>query len=121
MAPKYDGNGNPVGKGRGKTYGREQENRLQKRRQNLSQSAGDAFDFRTINPDKLLHMVAIMATCGGALRFGTSRDGGALAVGFYLDGGSWTEYCRPQEDIDAFLDGIIGDLLGECEARGVDI
>lgn len=118
---KYDSNGNQVGKGRGKTYGKEQENRLKARRAKLSQGAGDPFDFRTIPSNMLLDAITIMAALGGALRIGATRDGGALSVGFYLDGDTWTEYCRPQEDCELFWHGVIQDLLGEAEARGVEL
>lgn len=117
----YDSNGNKVGKARGKSYGKEQETRIKSRRAHLSEAKGDPFDWRMVNPEKMLHLVAIVAACGGAVRFGTTRDGGAMAVGFYLDGDSWPEYVRPTEDIEAFLDGAIADWLGECEARGVEI
>lgn len=118
---KYDSNGNPLNKGKGKSYGKEQESRIQKRRAQLSQSAGDPFDWRVVNPEKLLHLIAIVAACGGAVRVGATRDGGAMAVGYYLDGNSWTEYVRPTEDCEAYLEGAIQDWLGECEGRGVNI
>lgn len=118
---KYDANGNQIGKGKGKTYGNEQNSRLKARRAKLSASQGDPFDWRTVPADKLLHTIALLATLGGALRIGATRDGGALAVGYYLDGDTWTEYVRPQEDCDAYFENAIADLLGECEARGVDV
>lgn len=118
---KYDANGNQLGKGKGKSYGKEQENRIKNRRAKISEAKGDPFDWRTIQPDKLLHLIAIVAATGGAVRVGATRDGGALAVGYYLEGDSWTEYVRPTEDIDAYLEGAIADWLGECAARGVDI
>lgn len=119
--PKTDSNGNPLGKGKGKSYGREEQTRIQKRRTQMSQGAGDPFDWRLVNAEKLLHLVAIAAACGGAVRLGTTRDGGAMAVGYYLDGGNWTEYVRPTEDVEAYLEGAIHDWLGEAETRGIDL
>lgn len=43
---------------------------------------------------------------GGALRFGYSRDGGAYAVGIYGDGEPYTEFVRPGEDMDSFLEEV---------------
>ena len=117
----YDSNGNKMGKGKGKTYGNEQSDRIKNRRSKIAEAKGDPFDWRTVNPEKLLHLVAIVAACGGAVRIGATRDGGAMAVGYYLEGDSWTEYVRPAEDIEAYFDGAIQDWLGECESRGVDI
>lgn len=121
MAPKYDANGNQLGKGKGKTYGKEQDNRIAARRSKIAQAKGDPFDWRTVPPEHLLHLVAIVAACGGAVRVGATRDGGAMAIGYYLEGDSWTEYVRPAEDVAAYFEGAIADWLGECETRGVDI
>lgn len=118
---KYDSNGNQIGKGKGKSYGKEQENRIKNRRAKIAAAKGESFDWRLVDAIKLLHLVAIVASCGGAVRVGATRDGGAMAVGFYIDGDSWTEYVRPGEDIDAFLEGAMQDWLGECESRGVDV
>lgn len=118
---KYDSNGNQIGKGKGKTYGKEQDNRIKNRRAKIAQAKGDPFDWRTIPAEHMLHLCAIVAATGGAVRFGATRDGGALAVGYYIEGDSWTEYVRPGEDIVGYFESAIQDWLGECEARGVDI
>lgn len=41
---------------------------------------------------------------GGACRFGYTRDGGAYALGLYYGSESNTEYCRPNEDVELFLE-----------------
>lgn len=118
---KFDSNGNQRGKGKGQIYGKEQQNRLQARRTHLAEGRGDPFDWRTIPQTKLFDCMFLLAKMGGALRIGATRDGGALSVGIYLDGSNWTEYVRPQEDVDAFFDNLLQDFLQEAEARGVDI
>jgi hypothetical protein len=53
---------------------------------------------------ELLHELTRAVTDAGcAVRFGTTRDGGALAVGYLGDGEPYTEYIRPSEDLDAYL------------------
>lgn len=50
-------------------------------------------------------MAEVVALCihfallGGAIRFGLTRDKGALAIGCYLGDDVGTEYIRPQEDV----------------------
>lgn len=54
--------------------------------------------------------IAAVAFKGGALRFGYTRDGGAYAIGIYLSNDRYTEYVRPHEDIDQYLQSLIDDL-----------
>jgi hypothetical protein len=116
---KYDSNGNQLGKGKGKTYGKEQTNRLQKRRENLQQRDGNPFDYSSVPHELVWQCVTVMAALGGALRFGATRDGGALSVGFYLDGDTWTEYVRPQEDVQDYFERTLQDLLTEATERNI--
>lgn len=106
---------------KGKTYGNEQANRIKNRRAKIAEAKGDPFDWRTVPAEKLLHLIWIVAAVGGAVRVGATRDGGAMAVGYYLEGDSWTEYVRPSEDIEGYFETAIADWLGECESRGVDV
>ena len=50
-------------------------------------------------------LVECVTSKGGAVRFGLSRDGGAYSVGFYYGEDRTTEYCKPTEDLDKFLEG----------------
>lgn len=67
---------------------------------------GDPADWSSQDGQKIIELVAAIASCGGALRFGYTRDGGAYAIGIYGDGEPYTEYLRPGEDIEALLRDI---------------
>jgi hypothetical protein len=45
-----------------------------------------------------------------ALRFGYTRDGGAFSIGVYTAQEPFTDYIRPGEDIDAYLQELLEDL-----------
>lgn len=47
--------------------------------------------------------VHYMAEAGGAIRFGKTRDGGAIAIGLYDGDEKRTEYLAPEDDLDVFL------------------
>lgn len=61
------------------------------------------------DPKKVLAAISAIAGNGFAVRFGYTRDGGAYAIGVVGDGEPFTEYVRPNEDIDLYLDGLIID------------
>lgn len=69
-----------------------------------------AANWGDVNGENLTNAVAWCAACGGALRLGYTRDGGAYAIGIYLDGESETEYVRPDEDIDQWLIDLAADM-----------
>lgn len=87
---KRDSNMNPIGKSRG-----------------IRRMPGNVADWESVNGDILKKAIAKAASVGGALRFGYSRDGGAFAVGVYGDGQPYTEFCKPDEDMDGFLQDVI--------------
>jgi len=66
-------------------------------------------DWETVNGDLVVKAVAALALDGGALRLGYTRDGGAYAIGIYGDGEPFTEYLKPNEDMDEYLRGLIRD------------
>jgi len=78
-----------------------------KRRRRQSRGSGVAADWATVDGEKLRRAIAIVGRSGGALRFGYTRDGGSYAIGVLGDGDPYTEYLRPTDDIDAYLEGII--------------
>lgn len=49
---------------------------------------------------------ACLANQQGALRFGLTRDGGALALGMYRGDDYTTEYIRPTEDVAEAINEI---------------
>lgn len=63
-------------------------------------------DWGGVDAKKLVNAIQKAASKGGALRFGYTRDGGAYAVGVYAGGEYFTDYIRPGEDIDSYLEGI---------------
>jgi len=87
---KRDSNFNPVGKSRG-----------------VRKQSGETADWSSADPLTLRNAIAQAAKTGGALRFGYSRDSGAYAIGIYGDGEPYTEFVRPAEDIDTFLEEVI--------------
>lgn len=63
-------------------------------------------DWASASAEAIKKAIESAGAVGGALRFGYSGDGGAYAVGCYFDGESWTEFIRPAEDIDNFLEQV---------------
>lgn len=86
---KRDSNFNPIGSSRG-----------------VRREGGGTADFMSCSPQTLQRAIALAASTGGALRFGYSRDGGAYAIGIYGDGDPYTEFVRPHEDLDAFIEKV---------------
>ena len=64
-------------------------------------------DWCSANAELVVCAIERASITGGALRFGYSRDGGAYAVGIYGDGEPYTEFLKPGEDMDEFLQSII--------------
>ena len=87
---KRDSNFNPLRKSRGVDRGR-----------------GETADWATATGATVIRAITSAANTGGAIRFGYSRDGGAYAVGIYGDGEPYTEFVKPSEDIDDFLEKVI--------------
>jgi len=74
------------------------------RRPRIHQS--EPADWSLANVEVLVRALCAVTSQGGALRFGYTSDGGAYAIGVYGDGDPYTEYVRPSEDIDAFLEEL---------------
>lgn len=55
------------------------------------------------DPLLLQALIAAVTEQGGAVRFGYSRDGGAYSIGILGDGDPYTEWVRPNEDLDGAL------------------
>jgi len=87
---KKDSNFNPVGKSRG-----------------IRRAGGGVADWSSVDGTTVVRAIALAASAGGALRFGYTPDGGAYAVGIYGDGAPYTEYVKPSEDMDEFLQQVI--------------
>jgi len=70
-------------------------------------------DWATVNAELLRRAIAIVGHRGGALRFGYTRDGGSYAIGVLGDGDPYTDYVRPTDDIDAYLESLIENWEGD--------
>lgn len=47
---------------------------------------------------------------GCAIQFGLTRDGETFCIRIVGDGEPYNEYCRPTEDFDIYLAGLISDF-----------
>jgi hypothetical protein len=66
-------------------------------------------DWGTASADSVSSAICAVTQHGYAIRFGYTRDGGAFAIGIIGDGDPFTEFVRPNEDIDAYLNGLADD------------
>ncbi len=82
------------------------------RRQKAKQARGRraaavaAADWRAVDWRPVAALTIALADAGGALRLGSTRDGGAYALGVYLGDDYATEYVKPTEDWRAALGEI---------------
>lgn len=90
---------------------READKPQQRSNRRRNRGTGDAAEWGDANSDKVLAAISAIAGNGFAVRFGYTRDGGAFAIGVVGDGEPYTEYVRPNEDIDLYLDGLISDYI----------
>ncbi len=60
-------------------------------------------DWGNVDAKKVLEAIGAAASKSGALRFGYTRDGGAYAIGVYAGSDYFTDYVRPDEDIEVYL------------------
>lgn len=67
------------------------------------------YELELLNHELLWLAIYHICMSGGAIRFGLTRDGGALAIGIYGDGDPYTEYLKPDEDITRYLEELIHD------------
>lgn len=77
-----------------------------KRRVATNGAAGASADWTAVNAEWIRAAIAQVAREGGALRLGYTRDLGAYSIGVYGDGDPYTDYLRPGEDIDAYLERL---------------
>lgn len=80
------------------------QRRRQNRNQGFKASWGDA------DAKRVLRAIDAVTRTGAAIRFGYTRDQGVYAIGFVGDGEPHTEYVRPDEDLELYLDGVIADF-----------
>jgi hypothetical protein len=63
-------------------------------------------DWTEVNPRILVDLIAEAGKKGGALRFGYTRDGGAYSIGVYIGSEYFTDYIRPSEDVDTYMETL---------------
>lgn len=100
---KRDSNFNPLGKSRG-----------------IRRSGGSTADYASGNPESIRAAIIAAANVGGAIRFGYSRDGGAYAIGIYGDGEPYTEFFKPDDDLDIIMQSIqeLFESIADDQAKG---
>lgn len=75
-----------------------------------SSKVSQVADYSGIDSTAMQRLVAVVASRSGAVRYGYTRDGGAYAVGIYLEGESETLYFKPTEDVSAELDALADEI-----------
>ena len=87
------------------------------RRVQLPNMGGKTPSWRDVNPGVLIDTIQTVATAGGAIRFGYTRDGGAISIGVYGDGVPYTVYVTPRDNLEDTLrsvrDGF--DIIGNTK------
>lgn len=81
----------------------------QRKNRRVGRGTGNPADWGSADGTKLASAIAAVTQHGHAIRFGYTRDGGAFAVGIVGDGEPFTEFIRPTEDINLYLDGLTED------------
>lgn len=84
-----------------------QSSRKNSRRYGVQLSSGGSIHWSQVNAANLLELVDLATAVGGAIRLGTSRDGGALAMGVYGDGTEpYTLYSASVEGMEEHIAGV---------------
>jgi len=91
------------------------DKRLAERR-NEHRSRGKV-DFVQLQSAELFALTSYIIEVGGAIRIGSTRDGGAYAIGIYGFGEPFTEYCGAAESFPDFCDQLRSDLMDFGEVR----
>lgn len=79
-------------------------NKRKSNRRDRGRSEG--VSYADVDGGTLLRCLDTVAAKNGAIRLGTSRDGGAFSVGVYGDGDPYTEYVGKGEDINEYFEGL---------------
>jgi len=82
---------------------------LERKRRKQSDLLEGVADWAGVDGTLVVRAAAAIARDGGAIRLGYTRDGGAYAIGIYGDGEPFTEYLKPTEDMNEYMEGLIRD------------
>jgi len=90
------------------------------RRVKVPGSANGPANWRQVNVGVLVDTITTVSICGGALRLGYTRDGGAYAIGVYGDGDPYTIYVGSNQSIEDVLRSIRDgfDIIGNSAPTG---
>jgi len=72
--------------------------RAESQKRGRRSQANKKFDLKNVDWLAIIALTSTLCDVGGALRFGLTRDGGAVALGIYLGEDYGTEYIKPDED-----------------------
>lgn len=99
---------NPSGKKRGKRGSVRNDRRLDALAQ---RRMGEKADWGGASPERIQAVIVNATVLGGAVTFGTSRDGGAYSVTVMLDGHRETLWFNGDSELDEELQAVI-EVLG---------
>lgn len=83
--------------------------KAQREHRRRNRGAVDAADWGSADAQCISSAISAVSQHGFAIRFGYTRDGGAFAIGIVGDGEAYTDYVRPSENIDVYLEGLAQD------------
>ena len=90
----------------------------QERRVKTPGTNGGPVSWTKVDPIAIAETIEVVAIAGGALRFGYTRDGGALSIGVYGDGSPYTLYVSPHEDARDLLRSIRDGFAPQPDQNG---
>lgn len=71
-----------------------------------NRGTGEVADWRNADSNLIIECICRLSVIGGAIQFGYTRDFGAFAIRILGDGEPYTEYVRPSEDINVYLQSL---------------
>lgn len=74
-----------------------------------NRGAGNYIDWSSVEAARLLALVVSATRAGEIISFSLTRDGNALKVAIYDGDERHDEYCRPTEDVELFIAGLLSD------------
>jgi hypothetical protein len=94
-----------------KKEARKEDAKEQRRIRNRNRGTGiDGADWGEADAGLIAQAIAAITKAKCAVQFGLTRDGGAYVIRIVGDGEPYNEFCRPTEDIDLYLRGLIEDF-----------
>jgi hypothetical protein len=85
------------------------QDQLAERRRNRGNS--EPFDWGSADPSKVVRAIIAVTSCGWAIQFGLTNDGGAGVVQLWdYKNPSTREFVRPTEDVDYYLEALAQDF-----------